>query len=176
MEKNYEDIFKEIIEHGAKMGEWSVLINHFTTQPNVIGYTNEIHGYKVYRNDKHGMQLDWDFKSKSKALKKFREIVRFEFEHCVAVEKARLRRLAEEAEAAERLMAEKEAADSQSKKAVVEKVDTNKKVKKNIFFRPIGLKERVEEHEDDIRHVRSEVGELVGWSLGRLNVEVHGTK
>lgn len=190
MEQNYEDIFKEIITHGAKMGEWSVLINHYTVQPNVIGYTNEIHGYKVYRNDRHGIQLDWTFKTKHKALEKFREVVRFEFNHCVTLEKARLRRLEEqkkeeearqqvkiEAEQRAKLLAsvhssEKEAEDAKQKEQLA--AATAEKKQKHGFLGTLKLKNKIEEHKDNMEQVRDDMGELMGWTLGNLKIKLRG--
>lgn len=161
MERNYEDIFKEIITHGARMGEWSILINHYTEQPNVIGYTNEIHGYKVYRNDSHGIQLDWDFKTKSKALAKFKEVVRFEFDHCVSKERARLKKLEEQ---------QREEARQQAKIAAA----TTTEKKKHGFLETLKLKNKIEEHKDSMEQVRDDMGGLLGWTLGNLKIRLRG--
>lgn len=187
MEQNYEDIFKEIITHGARMGEWSILINHYTEQPNVIGYTNEIHGYKVYRNDRHGIQLDWTFKTKRKALEKFRETVRFEFDHCVTLEKTRLRRLEEqkreeEARQQAKIEAEQRAKlfvgvhssekDAEEAKQLAAAVTTEKK--KHGFLETLKLKNKIEEHKDNMEQVRDDMGELLGWTLGNFKIRLRG--
>lgn len=170
MEKYYEDIFKEIIAHGAKMGEWSVLLNHYTEQPSVIGYTNEIHGYKVYMNDRHGIQYDWDFKSKRKALQKFKELVRFEFNYCVSREKKRLREM-QEAEEAEALAKKKEALNNtvEENNADIKNIEELKGYKK---LRGFNIKHKIAERQDNAKHVHNEVGDLVAWSFGGFNVEV----
>ena len=192
MEQNYEDIFKEIITHGARMGEWSILINHYTEQPNVIGYTNEIHGYKVYRNDRHGIQLDWTFKTKRKALEKFRETVRFEFDHCVTLEKSRLRRLEEqkreeearqqakvEAEQRAKLFvgvhsSEKDAEDAKQKEQLAAATTATTEKKQHGFLETLKLKSKIEEHKDNVEQVRDDMGELMGWTLGNLKIKLRG--
>lgn len=188
MEQNYEDIFKEIITHGARMGEWSILINHYTEQPNVIGYTNEIHGYKVYRNDRHGIQLDWTFKTKRKALEKFREVVRFEFDHCVTLEKSRLRRLEEQKKEEEARQQAKIEAEQRAKlftgvpSSKKETEDTKQKEhlaaatteKKHGFLGTLKLKNKIEEHKDNMEQVRDDMGELMGWTLGNLKIKLRG--